>query len=35
MGISYYQMNLSPTYEGCMGGGIRLRPRGFLKLGQL
>lgn len=35
MGISYYQMNLSPTYRGYMGGGIRLRPRDFLKLGQL
>lgn len=33
--IAYYQMNLSPTYEGYMGGGIRLRPRDFLKLGQL
>lgn len=33
--ISYYQMNLSPTYEAYMGGGIRLRPRDFLKLGQL
>ncbi len=35
MGISYYQMNLSPAYHGYMGGGIRLRPRDFLKLGQL
>ena len=35
MNISYYQMNLSPTYEAYMGGGIRLRPRDFLKLGQL
>ena len=35
MDISYYQMNLSPTYRGYMGGGIRLRPRDFLKLGQL
>ena len=33
--IPYYQMNLSPTYRGYMGGGIRLRPRDFLKLGQL
>lgn len=33
--ISYYQMNLSPTYTGYMGGGIRLLPRDFLKLGQL
>ncbi len=35
LGISYYQMNLSPMYRGYMGGGIRLRPRDFLKLGQL
>jgi CubicO group peptidase (beta-lactamase class C family) len=35
MGISYYQMNLSPTYVGYMRGGIRLRPRDFRKLGQL
>ncbi|MEO1244138.1 MAG: serine hydrolase [Pseudomonadota bacterium] len=35
LGISYYQMNLSPTYEAYMGGGIRFRPRDFLKLGQL
>ena len=35
LGISYYQMNLSPAYHGYMGGGIRLRPRDFLKLGQL
>ncbi|MEM9595758.1 MAG: serine hydrolase [Acidobacteriota bacterium] len=35
MGIPYYQMNLSPTERGYMGGGIRLRPRDFLKLGQL
>lgn len=35
LGISYYQMNLSPDEQGYMGGGIRLRPRDFLKLGQL
>ncbi len=33
--ISYYQMNLSPTEDAYMGGGIRLRPRDFLKLGQV
>lgn len=35
LGISYYQMNLSPTEDAYMGGGIRLRPRDFLKLGQV
>ncbi|WP_298336642.1 serine hydrolase [uncultured Erythrobacter sp.] len=33
--IDHYYMNLSPKYEGYMGGGIRLRPRDFMKLGQL
>ena len=33
--ISYYQMNLSPTEDAYLGGGIRLRPRDFLKLGQV
>ena len=33
--IPYYQMNLSPTQDAYMGGGIRLRPRDFLKLGQV
>ena len=35
LNISHYHMNLSPTYDAYMGGGIRLRPRDFLKLGQL
>jgi CubicO group peptidase (beta-lactamase class C family) len=35
LGISHYHMNLSPTEQAYMGGGIRLRPRDFLKLGQL
>jgi CubicO group peptidase (beta-lactamase class C family) len=33
--ISSYQMILSPTDDVYMGGGIRLRPRDFLKLGQV
>ncbi|MEM9531994.1 MAG: serine hydrolase [Pseudomonadota bacterium] len=33
--MGYYQMNLSPLERGYLGGGIRLRPRDFLKLGQL
>ncbi|MEO1167724.1 MAG: serine hydrolase [Pseudomonadota bacterium] len=33
--ISHYQLNLSPTDDPYMGGGIRLRPRDFLKLGQV
>lgn len=33
--IPYYQMNLSPTEDAYMGGGLRLRPRDFLKLGQV
>lgn len=35
LGISYYQMNLSPLYQAYMGGGLRLQPRDFLKMGQL
>ncbi|MEL7482522.1 MAG: serine hydrolase, partial [Pseudomonadota bacterium] len=35
LGITHYHMNLSPTHEGYLGGGIRLRPRDFLKLGQV
>ena len=33
--MGHYQMNLSPKERAYMGGGIRLRPRDFLKLGQL
>ncbi|MDJ0917585.1 MAG: serine hydrolase [Woeseiaceae bacterium] len=33
--MGHYQMNLSPMERGYMGGGIRLRPRDFIKLGQL
>jgi CubicO group peptidase (beta-lactamase class C family) len=33
--IPHYEVNLSPTEEAYMGGGIRLRPRDFLKMGQL
>ncbi|MEM1178290.1 MAG: serine hydrolase [Acidobacteriota bacterium] len=35
LGMGHYQMNLSASDRGYMGGGIRLRPRDFLKLGQL
>jgi CubicO group peptidase (beta-lactamase class C family) len=35
LGIERYAMNLMPNGEVYFGGGIRLRPRDFLKLGQL
>lgn len=35
LGIQQYHINLQPTGEAYWGGGIRLRPRDFLKLGQL
>lgn len=35
LGITEYHMNLAPNYEGYMGGGLYLRPRDQLKLGQL
>ncbi|MEM9172992.1 MAG: serine hydrolase [Pseudomonadota bacterium] len=35
LGIAHYEVNLMPTLSTYMGGGIRLRPRDFLKLGQL
>lgn len=35
LGIEHYHFNLMPTGQGYLGGGIRLRPRDFIKLGQL
>jgi CubicO group peptidase (beta-lactamase class C family) len=35
LGIKHYAMNLTPTGEPYMGGGIHFRPRDFMKFGQL
>jgi CubicO group peptidase (beta-lactamase class C family) len=35
MGIRRYHLNLTPTGHAYMGGGVRLLPRDFMKLGQL
>jgi len=35
LGIRRYWMNLTPTGEAFMGGGVRFLPRDFMKLGQL
>ena len=35
LGIGHYHLNLMPTGEPYMAGGARLRPRDFLKFGQL
>lgn len=35
LGIRRYWMNLTPTGEAYMGGGVRLLPRDFMKPGQL
>jgi CubicO group peptidase (beta-lactamase class C family) len=35
LGIKTYYMNLTPTGDAYMGGGLRLLPRDFMKLGQL
>jgi CubicO group peptidase (beta-lactamase class C family) len=35
MQMRNYYMGLSPTGDGYMGGGMRFRPRDFMKLGQL
>jgi CubicO group peptidase (beta-lactamase class C family) len=35
LGIKHYAMNLAPTGDAYMGGGVRFGPRDFMKLGQL
>jgi CubicO group peptidase (beta-lactamase class C family) len=35
LGIRRYHMNLTPTRDAYMGGGVRFLPRDFMKLGQL
>jgi CubicO group peptidase (beta-lactamase class C family) len=35
LGITRYAMNLTPTGDAYMGGGVRFRPRDFMKFGQL
>lgn len=35
LGIRHYWMNLTPTGDAFMGGGVRFLPRDFMKLGQL
>ena len=35
LGIRQYWMNLTPTGDAYMGGGVRFLPRDFMKLGQL
>jgi CubicO group peptidase (beta-lactamase class C family) len=35
LGITRYAMNLTPTGDAYMGGGVRVLPRDFMKLGQL
>ncbi|MEA2165950.1 MAG: hypothetical protein QOK37_4077 [Thermoanaerobaculia bacterium] len=35
MQIEHYGMNLTPTADAYMGGGVRFRPRDFMKLGQM
>jgi CubicO group peptidase (beta-lactamase class C family) len=35
LGIEHYAMNLTPTGDAYMGGGVRLRPRDFMKVGQM